>query len=122
MYTLSVESHFDAAHYLRGYNGPCAQLHGHCWHLVVRIRAEELDGVGIAVDFKRIKEVLKQATCELDHTCLNNHEYFQDLNPTAENLAKFLFDELSSKVADLGASVVEVEVWESEHCCVSYAA
>ena len=122
MFTLSVQSHFDSAHFLRGYNGPCANLHGHRWELVVRVAAEEVDGIGIAVDFKRIKSALKEVTEDLDHTCLNDHEQFRALNPTAENLARFLYERLSFEISGLGAQVVGVEVWESEDCCVSYVA
>ena len=90
MYTLTVKSHFDAAHFVRGYQGNCANMHGHRWFVVLKITCEELDHLGLAVDFRKVKEVVSSIIDGLDHSLLNDLEYFERINPTTENLSKFL--------------------------------
>ncbi len=94
MYRVSVRYHFDAAHFLRSYPGKCSQLHGHRWVAEVMVKGEELDELGMLVDFGLIKTELNKALTELDHRLINEHAYFQSVNPTAENLARYLFEQL----------------------------
>lgn len=110
MYILRISKKFDAAHYLKNYQGKCANLHGHTWKVVFWFKFNELNDVGIAKDFKEIKEVLDKILP--DHQCLN-HIY--SFNPTAENLARHFFEEVKKNLP-----VVQVDVYESEDCCVSY--
>lgn len=119
MYALTVKSHFDAAHALRRYPGECRELHGHTWDVEVTVEGGELDDIGIVYDFKTLKDDLSSVLQRYDHGYLNEVTPFDDLNPTAENLARVLFDELSGRV---GATVrvVEVAVWESPVARVSY--
>lgn len=119
MYELTVKGHFDAAHALLGYPGECRELHGHTWDVEVTVRGERLDDVGIVYDFKRLKEDLAAVLTRFDHAFLNEVAPFDELNPTAENLARVIFDELSEVVGD-EVVVSEVAVWESPIARIVY--
>lgn len=119
MYDLMVRGHFDAAHALRGYPGECERLHGHTWDVEVVVRGSDLDEIGIVYDFKTLKEDLEAVLRPLDHAYLNEVPPFDVKNATAENLSRYLFDELSSRVA-AGVSVAEVSVWESPVARITY--
>jgi 6-pyruvoyltetrahydropterin/6-carboxytetrahydropterin synthase len=112
MYELTVKSHFDAAHALRGYPGECRKLHGHTWDVEVTVAGETLDEVGIVYDFKSLKEDLNAVLDEYDHAYLNDVAPFDVLTPTAENLARVIYEHLATAV-DPRVCVVEVAVWES---------
>lgn len=118
-YELTVRDHFDAAHALPGYDGPCRYLHGHTWDIEVTIAGGELDEVGMLYDFKAIKGDLHTILDSLDHHCLNDVPPFDQINPTAENLARVIYYELERT---LPPSIVlkEVAVWESPQARVSY--
>ncbi len=111
MYRISIRYHFDAAHFLRSYPGKCSQLHGHRWVAEVVVKGEVLDDLGMLVDFSLIKTQLKQALAEVDHRLINEHAYFQTVNPTAENLARFVFGQLRELPA--GVRVERVRVYET---------
>lgn len=121
MYELSIRGHFDAAHALHGYEGECRNLHGHTWDVEVVVAGEHLDDVGIVYDFKTLKEDLAAVLQPLDHVYLNDVTPFDILNPTAENLARYVFERLSDTVAS-GIRVVEVSVWESPVARLTYRA
>jgi 6-pyruvoyltetrahydropterin/6-carboxytetrahydropterin synthase len=112
MYELTVKSHFDAAHALRDYPGECRKLHGHTWDVEVTVVGETLDDVGIVYDFKSLKEDLRAVLDQYDHAYLNDVEPFDVLTPTAENLARVVYEQLAETV-DLRVRVLEVAVWES---------
>jgi 6-pyruvoyltetrahydropterin/6-carboxytetrahydropterin synthase len=112
MYELTVKSHFDAAHALRGYPGECRKLHGHTWDVEVTVVGEALDDVGIVYDFKALKEDLNAVLDKYDHAYLNDVEPFDVLTPTAENLARVVYEQLAEAV-DSRVRVLEVAVWES---------
>ncbi|HWJ02981.1 MAG TPA: 6-carboxytetrahydropterin synthase QueD [Verrucomicrobiae bacterium] len=118
LYRLTVRHHFDAAHYLRAYPGPCANLHGHRWLVEVSVKGDTLDEMGMLVDFGEIKKALKGLLKTLDHSLLNDHSHFQTLNPTAENLAKFLFDELNTAIE--GVALAGVKVYETPDAWAEY--
>lgn len=118
MYQVRVRRHFDAAHALRGYEGKCEALHGHRYEVVVCAEAEELDETGLACDFTILKRELDSVVERLDHTCLNELPPFDSVNPSSENLARFVFDELVSVIE--GARLSSVEVWESPDAWVTY--
>ena len=121
MYELTIEAHFCSAHNLRDYEGACERLHGHNWHVEVSVEAAKLDHRGISVDFKVLKkETSKIVDDRLDHRYLNDIEPFDKLNTTAENLAKYLFDELSGALNDGNLRVSRIKVWETEKCAASY--
>lgn len=119
MYDLTIKGHFDAAHALRGYPGECVNLHGHTWDVEVTVRGEELDEVGIVYDFKTLKHDLSSVLEPLDHAYLNEVPPFDEINATAENLARYLYEQLAA-LMPTGISVVEVGVWESPIAKLTY--
>lgn len=119
MYEISVEQHFDAAHFLRGYKGKCEAMHGHRFLVVARIKAAVLDDIGLAYDFTDLKQHLKGILSRLDHTCVNDVPPFDEVNPSSENMATYIYGELESRIG-APVSVSSVEVWESPQTRVSY--
>lgn len=120
MYEITVEKHFDVAHYLRGYQGKCENMHGHRYRVVVKIRAEELNDIGLAYDFTDIKKHLKDIIGRFDHTCLNDIEPFVSINPSAENIARTIYEELAEKLKNEPVTLTSVDAWESPEQGVSY--
>ncbi len=120
-YELRVMTEFAAAHALRGYSGSCNRLHGHNWHVEVEIRAAALDEIGMAIDFRTIRQTAREVTAELDHQYLNELEPFTRINPTAENIAAYCFDAIGSRLNQTGVSVEAVTVWENARSCVRYS-
>ena len=118
MYRISVEQHFDAAHYLRGYRGKCEAVHGHRFTVVARIEAAALNDIGIAYDFADLKQHLREILARFDHTCINYMPPFDVINPSSENIASVIYDELKAKLA--GQQISYIEVWESPESRVSY--
>ena len=120
MYEISVERHFDAAHYLRGYKGKCEQMHGHRYRVVVRVEAEGLNDIGLAYDFTDLKRYLDDILSRFDHTCLNDVAPFDKMNPSAENIATTIYNELKTRLAADPVTLTCVEAWESPHQGVAY--
>jgi 6-pyruvoyltetrahydropterin/6-carboxytetrahydropterin synthase len=112
MYELVVEQHFEAAHFLRGYQGKCENLHGHRYGVVVRLRTAKLNEIGLAYDFTDIKRYLKEIMGRMDHVCLNDVPPFDKINPSAENIAATIYNELRAKIADENVEIAAVEAWE----------
>ncbi len=119
MYELVLKTDFAAAHNLREYHGNCERLHGHNWHIEVRLRAAKLNKLGMVMDFRDVKRVLKDVTDRLDHRYLNELEPFRKANPTTENIARFIFDGLA-KALPKGVKPASVTSWESRGCGVTY--
>ena len=117
-YTVSVIKWFASAHALRGYKGRCENLHGHNWKVRVSLSSHELDPIGMVVDFTDIKAHAGEVIRNLDHTYLNEHAPFDTINPTAENIASYIFKEMK-KIPRPGVTVESVEVWESESSCAT---
>ena len=121
MYELTVQSAFEAAHFIDGYNGKCARLHGHNWIVEAIVRGTELDGLGMLVDFKILKAELNKVLDEFDHRYLNELETFAQDNPTAENLARKIFQLLAASEIFQGSTKLHaVKVHESPNSCVTY--
>jgi 6-pyruvoyltetrahydropterin/6-carboxytetrahydropterin synthase len=118
MFEVYIKSDFSAAHKLRGYKGKCEELHGHNWKVEVFISSEELDKIGMVVDFKELKFVLAQILNKLDHSYVNNLAYFKKVNPTSENMAKYIFYRLEPRIKNL--KLKKVTVWESDTSAASY--
>ncbi|MBU4252049.1 MAG: 6-carboxytetrahydropterin synthase QueD [Candidatus Omnitrophica bacterium] len=116
MYSLKVEGSFSSAHNLRGYKGKCEDLHGHNWRIEVIVRSEKLNNIGIVVDFKELKKKLNAVLEEMDHKYLNKLAYFNKVNPTSENIAKYIYKKLVSKIPLLDS----VTVWENATSCATY--
>ena len=121
MYQVSIEQHFDAAHFLRGYGGKCEALHGHRFRVVVRVRAAEVDDIGLAYDFVELKRQLGDILSRFDHACLNDAPPFEEINPSSENIATTIYNELQPKLAGAPVSLSCVEVWESPQTGVLYS-
>ena len=120
MYQISVEQHFDAAHFLRGYQGKCEALHGHRFRVVVKITSPVLNNIGLAYDFVELKQHLGDILARFDHTCLNDVPPFDKINPSSENIASTIFEQLQPKLAGAPVSISCVEVWESPQTGVTY--
>jgi 6-pyruvoyltetrahydropterin/6-carboxytetrahydropterin synthase len=120
MYELMVESKFAAAHQLRGYKGKCENLHGHNWRVTVAATAERLNEQGLAIDFHDLKKALRDVLDQLEHTFLNDIFPFTQINPSSENLAKWIYDTLVKKLNDDNVEVASVTVWESDSASASY--
>jgi len=121
MYQISVEQHFDAAHFLRGYQGKCEALHGHRFRVVVKITASEVDEVGLTYDFTVLKQQLGDILSRFDHICLNDVPPFDKINPSSENIAATIYNDLQPKLAGAPVSLSCVEVWESPQSGVAYS-
>ncbi len=121
MYRVSVRQHFDAAHYLKNYQGKCEQLHGHRFEVVVALETQELDDVGLAFDFSVLKGHLKQILERFDHVCLNDLSPFDQINPSSENIASTVYQELLPRLEGERVSICSIEVWESPESCATYA-
>jgi 6-pyruvoyltetrahydropterin/6-carboxytetrahydropterin synthase len=121
MYQVSVEQHFDAAHFLRGYQGKCEALHGHRFRVVVKLNASQLDDVGLAYDFTVLKRQLGEILARFDHTCLNDIAPFDKINPSSENIAATIYNELNPRLAVKTITLSTVEVWESPQQGVAYS-
>ena len=120
MYEVSVQEHFDAAHYLRGYQGKCENVHGHRFEVIVSLKATQTDNVGLAYDFVQLREQLKKVLGRFDHVCLNDISPFDNINPSSENIATTIYDELKQKLHGTTVSIADVEVWESPHQGIIY--
>ena len=121
MYLISIEQHFDAAHFLRGYQGKCEALHGHRYRVVAKVKASQVDDIGLAYDFTVLKQQLADILSRFDHTCLNEVPPFDKINPSSENIASTIYNELKLKVAKAPVSLSCVEVWESPQSGVAYS-
>jgi len=119
MYFIAVEGSFSAAHFLRGYKGKCENLHGHRFKVVARLRFAGLNEIGLAYDFTEFKKQLGEVTGRYDHTCLNEIKPFDVINPSSENIAATIYQQLSAKVPADGV-IDSVEVWESPESCAVY--
>lgn len=120
MYEISITTHFSAAHRLVGYNGACADLHGHNWEVDVFIRGDSLDELGMLVDFREVKRAVGSALAELDHKDLNEVSIFANKNPTSENIAAYLFDKLSGAFDSDRCEVQRITVHETPQTGASY--
>jgi 6-pyruvoyltetrahydropterin/6-carboxytetrahydropterin synthase len=120
MYEIAVEKYFEAAHYLRGYQGKCEAMHGHRYKVVVRVKAGKLNDIGLAYDFTDLKRHLKDILARYDHACLNDVPPFDRMNPSAENIAAAIYNELKEKLAGEPVTLTAVEAWESPEQGVSY--
>ena len=120
MYEVDIVKDFSAAHNLRGYQGNCSNLHGHNWSVQAVIRARELDAIGIAVDFRKLKTELETLLAAFDHTNISELECFRHINPTSENLARVIYEQLAARINDERVKVARVRVCESAGSGATY--
>lgn len=119
MYKIAVKTHFDAAHQIRGYPGKCRFLHGHRWEVEVIVSSHCLDEMGMAVDFRLVKDILKEAVGKYDHKNLVEIPPFDKINPTAEHIAREIYESIKEKTPE-PLNIEEIKVWESPECRVDY--
>jgi len=120
MYKLKIITSFAAAHCLINYQGDCENLHGHNWKVEVMVTAGELDKAGLGIDFKILKSETNHLLKTLDHKYLNELPPFLDTSPSSENLARYIYGELSLKLNNANIKVEMVTVWESDFASASY--
>jgi len=122
MFQVSVEETFSSGHALRGYKGKCENPHGHNYRVQVTLEGPQLDNIGLLVDFSQLKEVMRGIIRRLDHQFINDLEPFTKMNPSAENIAKYFYDEVNGKLTGLapGWRVTEVVVWETDTAMAKY--
>ena len=121
MFVLKIVTDFASAHSLRNYPGDCSRLHGNNWQVEVSVCSQVLDDNGIAIDFREIKKQTKLVIKRVDHQYLNEIEPFDVLNPTAENIAKYFFDEVGLLVNNENVKVKDVVIWETPRSAVTYS-
>jgi 6-pyruvoyltetrahydropterin/6-carboxytetrahydropterin synthase len=120
MYEIKIESSFSGAHRLTDYDGKCENLHGHNWKVEIFVSSSELAEDGMVLDFRKLKEITQAVLETLDHRYLNEIPYFAEINPSSENIAKYIFDHLKDRLEGGQASLTKVTAWESAEACASY--
>ncbi len=113
MYEISVALHFSAAHYLPEYDGDCRSIHGHNWNVRATVYAEDVDASGLALDFRVLKAALAEVLETLDHRNLNDVPELGSMSPTAENISRWIFENLAKKIQRHGVHLGKVAVGES---------
>ena len=124
MYEVTVEAGFSSGHYLRNYKGKCENPHGHNYKVRVTLAGATLDEAGLLLDFKLLKHVMRPVIDRLDHQMLNDLEPFTVLNPSAENLAKYFYDEANARLKQATKGRVRVKditIWETDTTTASYS-
>jgi 6-pyruvoyltetrahydropterin/6-carboxytetrahydropterin synthase len=124
MYEVTVEQTFAAGHALREYKGKCENVHGHNYRVQITVEGERLNRIGLLVDFVELKRVVREVVAILDHQFINDLEPFTVINPSAENMAKYFYDEVSQRMgppdADAPARIAQIKVWETDTSIAVY--
>lgn len=123
MYEVTVEAEFSSGHYLRNYRGKCENPHGHNYKVRVTLRGRELDKAGLLLDFKQLKQVMKPVIDYLDHQMINDLAPFTEINPSAENLARYFFDETNRQLNEMTSGRVSVKdctIYETSSTTATY--
>ncbi len=118
-FEITIRETFSAAHRLSDYAGACERIHGHNYTVEVSVTSAELDAAGMVMDFHELKEMVRDVLKTLDHQFINDLAAFQKVNPTAENIARFVFQELK-KALPSGVFLKQVTVWETENSRATY--
>ena len=121
MYILNVKSHYDSAHFLRDYHGKCERLHGHHYVVEAGLAFEDVGPGGMAYDFTDAKGHLREITGELDHENLNDLPPFHEQETSAENQARYIFEQLRARLGADGHHVLYVRVWETPNQWAQYS-
>jgi 6-pyruvoyltetrahydropterin/6-carboxytetrahydropterin synthase len=124
MYEVTVEQTFAAGHALREYKGKCENVHGHNYRVRVTVEGEQLGRIGLLVDFVALKGIVREVMGRLDHQFINDLEPFTVLNPSAENIARYFYDEVSTRLNaiewDVPVRICEVKIWETDTSIAVY--
>jgi 6-pyruvoyltetrahydropterin/6-carboxytetrahydropterin synthase len=123
MFHVSVEDTFSSGHALRGYRGKCENVHGHNYRVRVTVEGPALDSIGLLVDFTLLKQVMREIIGRLDHQFINDLDPFRAVNPSAENLAKYFYDEMQLGLKNLppGARITDAIIWETDTSQAKYS-
>ena len=119
-YEVKIITSFAAAHNLRNFKGKCENVHGHNWKIEVVLRGSRLNESDLLVDFAEVKKETNRILDELDHRYLNDIPFFQENNPSSENIARYIFEQLSPRFGDAGIKIYSVSAWESDNACATY--
>lgn len=117
---IFIKTHFSGGHHLRNYPGNCEKPHGHNWKVKVTVRASKLDELGMGIDFKSLKQIVNNVIDDLDHTDLNDHPAFKNVNPSSEHIAMHIFSELKDDLNTDRYSLYSVTVRETDTSGVIY--
>ena len=120
MYEISVEHTFAAGHALRGYKGKCENVHGHNYKVQVTVAGEKLDSTGLLIDFIDLRAAIRELAERLDHRFMNDVPPFDQINPSAENMARYFADAIDAQVRPHGVHIASVKVWETETTSATY--
>jgi 6-pyruvoyltetrahydropterin/6-carboxytetrahydropterin synthase len=120
MYEVTIIKSFSAAHVLENIGGKCEELHGHNFKVEVTVAAPKLNPAGLLIDFRVLKKWLAEILEDIDHKYLNDHPSFAGINPSAENIAKYISEKMESEAKKASVKVSKVKVWESENASVTY--
>jgi 6-pyruvoyltetrahydropterin/6-carboxytetrahydropterin synthase len=121
IFEVMIERNFSSAHQLRGYKGKCENLHGHNYKIEIYARGRELDHIGLLVDFGELKDAADEVVAYLDHRNINELPPFdEELNPSAENLARYILERVASRVGDERVRVYKVRCFETPTSVATY--
>ena len=120
MYEITVTSHFSGAHRLRYLHGKCEELHGHNWKVEISVVSNRLGKEGVVIDFGILKQKLEKVLKLFDHTYLNDLLFFSGIEPSSENIAKYIFDKMKRELKGYHANLKRVTAWELETACATY--
>jgi len=120
MYEVTVKKSFSAAHLLKEIGGKCEELHGHNFLVEVSVAAESLNEEGLLIDFRVVKRWTDEVLEALDHKYLNELDYFKNRNPSAEAIARFIYERIGEKALQAKVTLSNVTVWESDNSRVTY--
>jgi 6-pyruvoyltetrahydropterin/6-carboxytetrahydropterin synthase len=122
MFEVTVDETFSSGHALRGYKGKCENVHGHNYKVRVTLEGPQLDSVGLLYDFTHLKRVIREIVGGVDHKFLNDMAPFDVINPSAENLAKYFYDETTRQMNAMpeGARVTSITIWETDTTSATY--
>ena len=118
MWELAIKGQIASAHYLRGYEGKCKNLHGHTWKIELFLQNDKLNSVGLVEDLSALRMKFTEFLKQIDHTNLNEHPAFLQVNPSVENISRFIYQEFQKQVSPL--KITKVQVWESDTASAIY--
>ena len=121
MFKLIAKKEFSSAHILNGHPGDCKRMHGHNWLVEAKVEGNKINNIGMVIDFKDIKNALGDIIAKLDHKFLNDIDPFKNDNPTAENISKYIYKELSKIINTDNIKVCEIKLWETNNSAVIYS-
>ncbi len=120
MYYLTIQTFISAAHKLKEYSGACARIHGHNWKIEVTVKSDQIDDIGMVIDFKDLHDLTWQVAGAFDHQIINDIPPFDTMNPTAENMARYIHNEIAQKLP-AHVRMASLKLWETEKYCIEYS-